>query len=306
MEIMTKNPLPNELDSPIQRLADAEGFLKPLGQDLDHLHRLATMGILAAGVSHEINNLLTPVLAYAEIARANPEDQTLTQKALDKAIAGVEAVTRISESILGYASGGSNSSGYVDINTAVLATIDCLGKRPDKSGIELITRIQPGLTAQISQPALQNVLLNLIINACNALDQQGDHGRKRQSGRRSQSPGGRVTIEANERSDGNVEISVSDTGPGIPDEIAGNLFDPFIRFSHPAGGNPVSDEIDGSRSPSMSGPSEKQGGSGLGLAICRHLIEAASGEISFQSTPGQGTTFTIILASHREPMAKAG
>lgn len=274
---MTEQYLANQDNAPLERINEAEASLSPLSDDLEHLHRLATMGTLTAGVAHEINNLLTPVLGYAQLALAHPDDSELVEKALAKAVAGVKAATRIAEIILGFTSDNDITQENADIGRVVQASLECLAGKPDKSGIQIITRVPLGLNAKIPSLSLQNVLINLILNACHALDANA---------------GGSVTISAESDPKGRIVIRVQDTGPGISKEIADRLFEPF-----------VSSKKEAARSLK---PQEKQGGFGLGLAVCKHLIESANGSIAVRSTPGSGTTFTITLPVHLEVQAKAG
>lgn len=274
---MTEQSLANQDNAPLERINEAKASLAPLTDDLEHLHRLATMGTLTAGVAHEINNLLTPVLGYAQLAMAHPDDAQLVEKALTKAVAGVKAATRIAEIILGFTSDNDITQEYADIGRVVQASLECLARKPDKSGIQIIIQVPPGLMAKIPPLSLQNVLINLIINACHALDANA---------------GGTVTISATSGSKGMILIRVQDTGPGISKEIADRLFEPFVSSKKEA---VLSFK-----------PQEKQGGFGLGLAICKHLIESANGSIAVHSASGSGTTFTITLPVHLEAQAKAG
>jgi signal transduction histidine kinase len=120
---------------------------------------------------------------------------------------------------------------------------------------------------------LQQVLMNLLLNAQAAMTKCED-GPK----------GGRLTVAAITRADGTVGIRVSDSGPGIPKEIAGRIFEPFVT----------------TKKPGSSG-----GGRGLGLAICRRLVEDAGGTITATSTQGRGTTFLVVLPSPKARHAKA-
>jgi signal transduction histidine kinase len=100
-----------------------------------------------------------------------------------------------------------------------------------------------------------------------------------------------LTVASIERADGTTMITVSDTGPGIPDEIADKIFQPFCSTQR-------------SRR-SLAKDDSEPGGSGLGLAICRRLIEESNGSITAKSEPGEGTTLTIILPTARPERAKA-
>ena len=129
--------------------------------------------------------------------------------------------------------------------------------------------------------SLQQVLMNLILNAQAAM-------RLSSSGSR-QSSENSLTIAAITRADGTVGIRVTDTGPGIPSEIAGRIFEPFVT----------------SKKGNASSASNASGGSGLGLSICKRLVEQAGGSITAASTAGRGTTFLVVLPSHKQIRAKA-
>jgi signal transduction histidine kinase len=244
----------------------AAGRLK---EESEHVSRLATLGTLAAGIAHEINNILTPVLAFAQMARAKPDDHSLQAKAIEKTIQGVQLATRIADAILGFSS--TSDDREADVAQVVQAALDCLGRDPNKDRITVAVDVQAGTIVRMGFLGLQQVLMNLFLNAVTAM-----HGR-----------GGRLTIAALTRADGTVGIRVGDTGPGIAKEIAGRIFEPFVTTKRP-------NEKD-------AGPS----GSGLGLAICRRLIEDAGGTITATSKPGNGTTFHIILPRGTIQRAKA-
>src|SRR5262245_23940504 len=89
---------------PATAITRAGGELVSLREETDHVYRLATLGTLAAGIAHEINNILTPALSYAHLARANPSDQHLQDKAIEKAISCIDAATRIARHVLDFSS----------------------------------------------------------------------------------------------------------------------------------------------------------------------------------------------------------
>ncbi len=250
----------------IARLEQAEAELDALRSELDHCHQLATLGTLTAGIAHEINNILTPVLAYAQLARSNPNDTSLRAKALDRAIAGVESASRITEAVLGFARTGDESE-QADVADVIDASIACLSRDPVRDGVRLIVEVDADRSVRIRPLALQQVLLNLILNALSVL-----HGKP-----------GELRIESTERPDGMTWIRVSDNGPGIPEDIAATLFDPFVTTRSAA-------------KPSPTG----HGGSGLGLAVCRRLVENSGGTIVLEPTTADrhGASFLISLPTY--------
>lgn len=256
------------------RLAEAEAELETLRRELEHASRLATLGTIAAGIAHEINNVLTPVLAYAQLASQHPDDQSLQRKALHKARLGAEAATQIVQAILGYAAASDDEPAVASLHDVMQQTMELLTRDLAKDRIKLTLRVPDGVQVCMKPLALQQVLLNLILNARAALANQRC---------------GEVVISAMERSDGMTAIRVSDNGPGIPEDVVGRLFQPFVNAGSP-----------------RSGGRKKKGGAGLGLSICRRLIENVHGTITASSTPNAGTTFTITLPTARNQRAIAG
>ncbi len=249
----------------LPRLGQAEAELLALRRQVEHLQGLALLGTLAAGVAHEINNVLTPVLAYAQLARSRPEDRDLTGKALDRAVAGVESAARIAEAVLGFAREGDDPAAS-DVVRTVEGTLACLARDPARDGVCVTTAIEPGLSVKMTPHALQQVLLNLVLNALGAMEETS---------------GGSLTIRAARGQGKTARIEVADTGPGIRPDIAEKLFQPFVSGRSGRGGDVR--------------PRRHPGGSGLGLAVSRRLIEAAGGTIGVTSSEGHGATFAIEL-----------
>jgi signal transduction histidine kinase len=270
-----KFPSPSGSGPPVHHDEALEEQVLSVQRELEHTQRLATIGTVAAGIAHEVNNLLTPALAYAQLAR-NQSDPELLEKALKSAEEGIRAASEVLHSILDFASPTDRSGDDdCDIADVVEATFSCLGRDPSKDGIEIKRRVPPGLRARIQPLALQQVLLNLILNAMREL--------------KTKKSSGRIRIEAEVAASGGVELSVADNGPGIPDEIAGSIFKPFVSGQ---GALPSS---------------ERQGGSGLGLSICRRLIESCGGQIWVEQTAGGGATFRMSLqAPAAARLARAG
>lgn len=285
-------------DGPILQIGKAEAALTAISSEQARTERLATLGMLAAGIAHETRNLLTPVLAYAQMALTRRDDLDLVAKALEKTITGVETATRIADAILGFA--GDDDAVDAEVAHVVQASLDCLARDPNKYRINLRIEVQPATLVHMNPLNLQQVLMNLILNAHAAM-------RTAPAGSRMSSENA-LTIAAITRADGTVGIRVTDTGPGIPKEVAGRIFEPFVTTKRSANaatgaGSASSNSDSTASSPSIS---REQGGTGLGLAICRRLIEQAGGTITASSTPGRGTTFLIVLPSPKTSRAKAG
>ena len=252
--------------NPLDRLAQAESDLAAIQNELEHTQRLATLGTLAAAMAHEINNVLTPALAYAQMATSNPNDEELRAKVLVKTISGIETAAQIAGAMVGFSTAPDQApSASLD---EVLETVrDCLPRRLLK-GVALSVEVHPGIRVSIRPLALQQVLLNLVLNACKALEGHG----------------GEVTITAMAHEDGTTLITVADTGPGIPEAVAASLFEPFVTSRHTAaqGGRAIA---------------QQSGGAGLGLSVCKQLVSQVGGSISVASKPGGGATFRIVLPS---------
>jgi signal transduction histidine kinase len=252
--------------------APAVADVERLEHQLAHAQRLSTVGVLAAGVAHEINNILTPVLSYAHLARTRSDDEEFLDRATAKIIAGVESACQVARAILSFTADADRDD-QAEISPVLDTTFRCLARDPAKDRIEVVTRIPPGSMVRIQPVALQQVLLNLLLNARAVLKETG----------------GRITIEAAPGPDGTTVLSVTDTGPGIPDDVQASLFEPFVS------GRTCSGE-----------GSDNEGGSGLGLTVARYLIERAGGRIAVASAPGTGARFEVVLKTGGVARAKAG
>lgn len=248
-----------QLEQVLEHFERLEAQFQLVREGLTHSHRLTTLGTLTSIIAHEYNNILTPILSYGQLALASPDDQPLMRKAVEKAIAGAERAARLSSSILGFAHDHDGET-TASVPTVVSEAVACLAREPQKDGIQLTVDV-PAVEVAMAPLALQQVLVNLLLNARKAMRRKG----------------GQLTISGR-REGVNIVLSVSDTGPGIPAEVAGRLFEPFV--THRIGGD--------------EDPSAPRG-TGLGLCICRDLLRAAGGDISAHSVPGQGATFTLRL-----------
>lgn len=253
----------NNQEQLLRRVDDLARRCRELERDLERSHRLAMLGTLAGTIAHEFNNLLTPMMSYAQLALSDPDDRALVTKALTKAVDTTEKAAQISSSLLGFIR-DDGAAADADVESVIHEAIACAARSPEKDGIRVRVVVEPGCRAAMRPVALQQVLLNLILNA-----------------RQAMSPGGGELDIVAECSTLNtapgVEITVRDTGAGIPPGVMERIFEPF-NTGHGGGGGEAG-----------------MGGTGLGLSICKRLVDEAGGGIEVHSTEGQGTCFTLYL-----------
>ncbi len=244
-------------ETPQQQLDRLQAENEALRDQLQDSHRLATLGTMTAMVAHEFNNILTPIINYAQLARTNPE---LVDKAIERAADGGKRATDICGAILGLTRDDPPESTEVDFNELVKVTIDAMGRTPAQDGIELTLDIPKGLMIQTHKGLLQQVILNLLINARHSL-----LGKRRPR---------KLTLSGSV-ADGSVSICITDNGEGIAPEHIDQIFEPFFSTK-------TEDKTDSE-------------GFGLGLATCKQIVTSMGGELNAVSQLGDGCTFTITL-----------
>lgn len=266
--ITTETPGPVGFDDPITLTTHADRLqtefdnlvtrIEQLQAQVRQAQKLASLGATAAMIAHEFNNLFTPIVAYARHA-LDTSDVPLMKKALEKTLTQVETMRNMSDRVIGLAKQGDAAIRAVNVAKIAGNAVECLCRDLGKDNITVQTQIDPTLEVRANESSLLQVMFNLVINA-----------RQAMLGRR-----GRLTIDASAR-EGRVDLSVRDTGCGIPPENLHRIFEPFFSTKTNA------DKPD-------------RRGLGLGLAICREMIEELDGTIQVTSEVGVGTTFTINL-----------
>lgn len=226
-----------------------------LRQQLRRSQRLAAIGTMTAMVAHEFNNILTPIISYAQMARGNA---ALAEKALLKTTEGGAKASAICRAILGLTRSDQEPV-RTNIAQLVRQTLWAMAREPAKDGIELVLDIPADLECTLRPVAMEQVLLNLLVNARWAVMQS--------KGLR------RIGVTAKTLDD-HLVIEVSDNGVGITKPNIDRIFEPFFSTKQDA---------------------EGKEGFGLGLPICRELIEEMGGSIAVRSQPRRQTTFSIRL-----------
>jgi signal transduction histidine kinase len=235
-----------------------------LEDELRHARRMAALGELASTTTHEFNNVLTTIINYAKLGLRH-KDEVSRDKAFTKILAAATRAEKIANSVLGLARNRGHDRAPTDLAKLIDSSLVLLEREMQKYRVQIEVQAEPAPPALICGNEIQQVLLNLLTNARQAMPR-----------------GGRIVIRiAPDAAAGTVDLSVRDTGSGIPAEILPRIFDRYFSTKH---------------GPDATG----KGGTGVGLAACREIIDAHQGKIRVESTVGKGTAFTLKL-----PVAKS-
>jgi signal transduction histidine kinase len=233
-----------------------------LYQRMKERDRLAAMGEMAAGLAHEIRNPLGAIKASAQYLGEAPQADESGREFLDIIVEEADRLNRVVTSFLDYANPSHDEEASLcDVNAVVERTAQVLAAdvpRFDLMRCLLLARELP--LVRIDAERLRQVLINLIQNALQAIEHGGTLKISTSARDASEFEGGLGRW---------VEVEVSDTGPGVPQQVLANLFQPFVTT--------------------------RQKGSGLGLAISQRIVRAAQGEISVRTRENHGSTFTVRL-----------
>jgi len=224
--------------------------------------KLASVGELAAGIAHEINNPLAVIGEKAGWMRDLLEEEEFRHSAhlteylasLEKIEHHVERARKITHNMLGFARRMEPHQDDIDLNQVVVQTLELLENHARINDIEIRRELAPDLPIIASdQSELQQVFLNLLNNAIDAIGRDGC-----------------ITV-ATRRAEERLYVEVRDDGPGIPPAQRGRVFDPFFTTKEPGRGT------------------------GLGLSISYQIIEKMGGRITITDNPPRGTCVTVEL-----------
>ena len=237
----------------------SEERVRILEAQLRQAQKLAALGELVSTTTHEFNNALTTIINYAKLGLRH-NDQATRDKALDRILSAARRAERITTSVLAFARNRSHEPEPTNLAKIIEDTLMLLEREMQRYRVVVETRLEPVPLVQAVGNQIQQVLLNLFTNARQAMPR-----------------GGTIFVRlAHNSGDEMVELTVRDTGCGIPQEKLPRIFDRFYTTK------------DG---PDASG----KGGTGLGLATCRDIVQAHHGRIRVESAVGRGTAFIIKL-----------
>lgn len=223
---------------------------------LRQTQRMESLGVMAGGVAHDFNNILTVIQGNADIALLKVRDGEAVRDELEQIAAAVAHAAKLTDQLLTYAGRGTSTETLVDLNTLLRDISDLL-----RSALSKKARLEIHLTDPLpfvlgDQSQLRQVILNLLTNASEALGDQP----------------GTITVRTGVTTDGNearVFLEVCDTGAGMSPEVKARIFDPFFTT--------------------------KFAGRGLGLATVMGIVQKHRGVIAVESRPGAGTRFEVVL-----------
>jgi len=247
----------------VNRVAKADSEKQLMSKKVVETGKLASVGELAAGIAHEINNPVAIMVEEAgwmgDLMEEITFDESENRAEFERAIKQIQTQGRrckeITHKLLSFARQTDATIHDVNIKELLEELVALSSQRAKYSMVEIRTDLSPNLPSlRVSTSELQQVFFNLINNAIDAMDHDG----------------GTLTISSRQR-ENYLVFAVSDTGTGIPEANLDRIFDPFFT-TKPVGK-----------------------GTGLGLSICYGIIEKMGGKLEVESTMGKGTTFLISI-----------
>jgi len=250
----------NTLEKKVQEKTEA---IHRAQQQLVHSEKLASLGRMAAGVAHEINSPLTGIVTFGHLLLKKFPKGSEEFEDVEVIIDQANRCSNIIKGLLGFARATTADKASTNINDVLNSTLNIVRNKADFFNISVVTNLDPTLAkVKADAPQLQQVFLNMIVNAADACEGKGT-----------------ITITSqNITENGNnlVEVEFKDTGYGIKDEDLEKIFEPFFT-TKPVGK-----------------------GTGLGLAVTHGIIQEHGGKITINTKVGEGTSFFIRLPALKE------
>ncbi len=238
--------------------------LADLQQRLIQSEKMSSVGTLASSITHEFNNILMTVINYAKMGLRHKQP-AVRDKAFDRILSSGQRAAKITTGLLSYVRNRSDRKDILSLKQIVQDVLVLVEKDLAIHRVRLDLQVTSEPFASVNAAQLQQVLLNLIINARQAMDN-----------------GGTLTVSVGAGAEpGIAEITIRDTGCGIPADQLPRIFDRFYT--------------------TKTADAQGQGGTGLGLALCKDVIESHQGRIRVESGLGKGTAFILKLPAIAPP-----
>ena len=228
--------------------------------------KLASVGLLAAGIAHELNNPLTGVLTFTTLLRKKMPDQSADAEDLDLVIRETKRCAAIIRRLLDFAREKTPEKKYADLNLVIEDTARIIERPASFRDIDIAMDLDPQLPqVWVDADLIKQVIMNMLVNAQHAIEHEGNITVRSRLLPQPRSP------EPGMDPVPTVEISIIDTGCGIPEKNLKRIFDPFFTSK------------------------EVGKGTGLGLSVSHGIVRAHAGSIEVESMVGKGSTFRIYL-----------
>jgi PAS domain S-box-containing protein len=231
---------------------------RKLEMELLHSEKMISIGRLTSGITHEFNNFIGGIKAYADLALTEG-GEALTTRALEKIFRVSEKAERLTQALLSFSRKNVPNPEPTDITGALEETLELAERRIEDNDVHVVRSWSPVPKIIVDAAQIQQVFLNLIVNACDAMVAEG----------------GTLTIAVGREGD-DLRIRFSDTGCGIKRENLPRIFDPFFTTK-------------------QTGREGSAHGVGLGLSVSRGIVERHGGRLLAESEEGVGTTFVVQL-----------
>ena len=247
---------------------------KQLEQQLLQAQKMESIGTLAGGIAHDFNNLLAGILGYASLVKTRLPEYHQAYKYAETIEKSATRAAELTAQLLGFARGGRYHVKPINLNSIVDETLGIIGRTFDKS-IEIETNLHADLpTVEGDEGQVQQVLINLCMNAADAMPQRGKLAIETTIEMLTEEY---VKIHMGAQAGPCVALSVSDNGVGMDKETQERIFEPFFTTK------------------------EEGKGTGLGLAMVYGVVKNHGGYVHVYSEPGLGTTFRIYLPISGQP-----
>ncbi|HTK81373.1 MAG TPA: PAS domain S-box protein [Bacteroidota bacterium] len=234
---------------------------KHLEQQLVHAQKMESIGMLAAGLAHEVGNPLTSISSLVQILQRETSDE-FTQEKLELIKSQITRISRIIRDLVDFSRRSSYEVQQTDINKSLAEAVEIVRVGKKAKQISFHVGLDPEIPKLPLVPdQIEQVFINILINAVDAINSHNAQGAGQK---------GEIHLTSSVTSD-HVVVSVRDNGKGIPEEMLPKIFEPFFT-------------------------TKKVGeGTGLGLWVSYGIIKSFQGTITVNSSPGEGTTFTVTL-----------
>jgi two-component system NtrC family sensor kinase len=249
-----------------QKVAKRTQELRVAEAETARTEKLASVGLLAAGIAHELNNPLTGVLTFTTLLRKKMPDGSADAEDLDLVIRETKRCATIIRRLLDFAREKAPEKRFADLNQVIEDTARIIERPASFRDIEIAMDLDPDLPpVWVDADLIKQVIMNMLVNAQHAIEHEGNITvrSRRFPQPKSPEPGMEAVPMA--------EISIIDTGCGIPEKNLKRIFDPFFTSK------------------------EVGKGTGLGLSVSHGIVKAHRGVIEVESTVGKGSTFRIYL-----------